>query len=184
MASLVLIVTSCKKDDPAPKQVVKSEVTLENFDKNADNNKSITWYSSTAGVSYTMEQIKANLPISEKIDFGLNINDVEFGIYSPSTYPQPYGQNTWTKLNSTIFKTPADLQGDLKNKIINQPEAITVDFINKNFNDGFVPSSQATGISTDQVIAFKAANGNTGLIFIKNFNFAAKTALITVFVAK
>ncbi|MBK7883127.1 MAG: hypothetical protein IPJ81_04470 [Chitinophagaceae bacterium] len=60
-------IIACKKDDtPAAKQVVATTVTLENFNKNADNDLSKTWYSSIDGKAYTMADVKNNLSLSGK----------------------------------------------------------------------------------------------------------------------
>lgn len=187
-----ITMVACKKENSADpvtqKTVVKSEGSLESFNKNANNDKSMTWYSAEEGKAYSMETVKANLALSSKIDFGMNVNDVEFGLYSTTSYPQAYGQQTWPTQNATTFKETAGDQKVYVKLFDETPEKITPEFIDQTFSEGFAPSSQitATNISDllNHIFVFQTAGGKRGLIRFLAFDENAKTCSVDVRFAK
>jgi hypothetical protein len=180
IASVTML--ACKKnDDPAPPKVVKTLITLEAPEKNADQTKSLTWYSALDGKAYSMEQILANKAISEKIDFGADMSAVISGLFSPLTHQVQYGQDTWTKKNATTFKL-----SDINAKSFkDEPETFfTVEFVNKAYAAAapIVPGTEAAGPNAldGTVLAFKTAGGNLGLVWIVFSDPVAKTINLDV----
>ncbi len=163
LSIVTLGMVACKKDDPAPvKQIVTSSVALESFDKNPDNNKSLTWYSVSDGKPYAMENIKANPSLSKNIDFGFMFEAGVAGLYSVNEYPVVFGQEAWPTKNTTTFKAPSEAD-EANLKLAMSENKLTPDLVSKVF-DASTLIGKIVSTPFPSYIMFKTTAGSVGII--------------------
>jgi hypothetical protein len=183
IASVSLL--ACKKDTtPAPAVDANTVVTVEDVSKNDNLNKSLVWYSATTGKTYSMNDVNANLQISQNMDFGFNIGPAFTGLYSPTEYPVVYGQNNWTFKNNTTFRTIVNNEADVKDKFENHPDLITSAFINTTYQEALDLGTKVELLANGQIFPFQTTTGKIGLLYIIKVDAPNKIIQLDIKVAK
>ncbi|WP_257669794.1 hypothetical protein [Parapedobacter tibetensis] len=167
LALIILALGSCKKDKgvvPEPVKTVKTgTVTLKNHNTEKDPEKAVVWFSISDQSVHAMEEISSKAALQKNIAFGYNLNDINWGLYSPTAYPHQYGQESWAHKSTTIFKDLPMTFDVFAKQAQSDPESINEAFINKMFADGSGAEASVKDFPEGAAYVFETADGVKGI---------------------
>lgn len=186
MALMTLALGACKKDKdvaPEPKRTVKTAtLTLKNYDTEKDPSKAIVWFSVSDRSAHTMGEITADADLQKNISFGYNLNEIDWGLYSPGTYPHEYGQENWKNKNTTIFKKMSVSFDVFAKQAQSDPGSINEVFIIQQFQDGSGAEASVKNFPEGAVYVFETADGIKGIVRVSGMAKNLQTVDLKVWV--
>ncbi|MBK7885219.1 MAG: hypothetical protein IPJ81_16570 [Chitinophagaceae bacterium] len=161
------IFTSCKKDPAPAAQVVNTKLfELKRAfvsGQNGVQEANLSLYAAKGNKVYTFDQLEANQDLGANIDFYYDDNNKQ--LVAPAVLSQLL-QGKINAHNATDFKDLGLTAAEFKNIADNNPQTITIDFINEKLAHVNFPKTTSVVVSTAfKAYAFQTAGGQKGIVY-------------------